>query len=365
MSDEKSDFGVDSGNLLANRTLSLIAFVLVCFCCTTISFSHAEDMTSLREIGFGNPHFSREGKLLAFDLCRNNNCESVIHDTEANTFTKYVDRQGRKISNLSFSPVGADVLFVVMDQPFWPWQKNTQQLATGLQTGVKFKLITESGDVKMYPTFFGGDAVLYWGAEVVKRGSRRSYQDTRLVEVDIKSKHSQTAISTKFDFFRPSAPYPLNDGDLIVASDYGFHQPGSRYEEHKKSTQKDELLVLSKSKNTVTPLETGIDNSSNPVVIRQTGQVAFIGRLGQSEGQKGYVYDVFLRGTDGVTRLTALRTYISAIDVTADGKMLALVLESDDQKLANGRLVIYDIRANKYREIHPKNIIKISVDIES
>jgi len=313
---------------------------------------------------FHNPHFSPDGKLLAFDLCINNKCNNVIHNIDANTFTKLVDRQGRKIANLSFSPNGNAVLFVVINKTFWPWQKSSQQLVTGKRAETKLNLITSGGGLKMYPTFSDENTVLYWNMnEIPAKQSGGTYKETQLVELDIKTKRSQLLIPSQFDFYTPSPPISLNDDDLVVISDFGFHHPSTRYVDREKSKPRDELLILSKGKKTVMPLNTGIEASFRPVVIRQTGEIVFVGRVEQNEGQNGFVHDVFLLGLYGPTRLTRLRTFISGMDVTTDGKFLALVLSTPNRKTSDRKLIIYDVHTNIHREIHPKDIVEKLVDI--
>ena len=218
----------------------------------------------------------------------------------------------------------------------------------------------------MYPTFSGENTVLYWGANKIpaKQGGG-TFKETQLVELDIKTRKSMSVMPREFRFHNPSPPHSLGDHDLIVTSLLGFRQPGTPYEEWLKSDKRDEVLIISKIKKTVTPLNTGIDASFFPSVVRQTGQILFVGRLEKNEGQNGFVHDVFLYGANGPTRLTTLRTYIRGMDVTTDGKALAIILATPDRKILNGRLVIYDIRTKQHQEIVPKNIVETTVDINN
>lgn len=363
---EKRGFEVgQTGRVDGNRGLSPVVVFrilsIALFCCVAISFVHAEE----KGYGFHNPHFSSDGKLLAFDLCRNDKCDSVIHDIEANTFTKLADRKGRKIVNLSFSPDGDNILFVAATDAFWPWQKASQQLAMGPRTGTKFNLITTTDGLKMYPTFAKVNSVLYWGIyDVPSKQGGGSYKDTQLIELDTKNRQSRQLMPSSFNFYNPSPPYYFDD-DHIITSIRGFRQPGTQYEDWLKIRKRDEVFILSKSKDTVNPLNTGIQDSSNPRVIRQTGQIVFIGRLEQDERQRGFLYEAYLYGPEGSIRLTTFSTYMSGIDVTGDGKTLALVIATAGREQLDGRLVIYDVQSKKHREIVPKSIFVISVDIEN
>lgn len=333
--------------------------------------------------GYLNPEFSPDGRLLAFNLCTDDYCDSVIYDIAAQTYTAFVDQEDRRIYSLTFSPAGKRVAFVVSTKGKWPWQDSTQQVAVGTPDGKSFRIVTTGDGTKVTPTFWNNDSVLFW-SEILVSGAVGKYKDKQLHIVDSSSKERRLVIPAypKFNFYGPSAPRPTGDGDHIVLSDYLFSRSQlsdeKRKEEERKESEtaiddrvRDEVLMLSRSMQTVTVLKTGLKNASSPVVALKTGQLFFKGRLESNEGQKGYAYEVYVQDGEGARRITQLRSYMSDIDVTADGKTLALVLPSPDwshwerQGRMNGRLLLYDVQTDAYRELNPKDISKVSVHIQN
>ena len=351
-----------------------------------------------REIGAGgpygylNPEFSPDGRLLAFNLCADGYCDSVIYDIAAQTYTAFVDQEGRRIYSLTFSPDGKRVAFVVSTKGKWPWQDSTQQVAVGTPDGKSFRIVTTGDGAKVTPTFWNNDSVLFW-SEVLVSGAVGKYKNKQLHIVDASSKGSGMVMPNlmprksypypqKFKFYGPSAPRPMGDGDHIVLSDYLFSRSQLSDEKRKEEERKesgtpiddrvrDEVLMLSRSKQTVTVLKTGLKNVSSPVVALGTGQLFFVGRLEQNEGQRGYAYEVYVQDGEGARRITRLKSYMSDMDVTADGKTLALVLPSPDwshwerRGRRNGRLLLYDVQTQAYRELNPKDVSKVLVHIQN
>lgn len=308
--------------------------------------------------GYVEPRFSPDGNLLAFDLCDKKQCDSVIYDIAAQTYTALVDLDGRRINKLTFSPNGKTVAFMVWSKDDWPWQKTSSQIAVGTLDDKTFRVITDMKGHKLSHAFWDDDSVLFWGIT----DARGSFKGKRnLYVVDVKSSRSQMVIPQKFYFFGPNAPRPMGDGDHIITSDFGFAQPEVTYEQTKNIDKRSEVLLLSRSRQTVTPLATGLQDSSQPVIALKTGQLFFKGRLESNKGQSGYAYEVYVRDKEGARRITRLRTYIAHMDVTADGKTLALVTSTSDRKPTNGKLLIYDVLTNTYRDLIPKDIVRVSI----
>lgn len=335
--------------------------------------------------GYLTPEFSPDGRLLAFNLCANDYCDSVVYDIATQAYTAFVDQEGRRIASLTFSPDGKRAAFIVLTKGKWPWQDTTQQVAVGTPDGKSFRIVTTGDGAKVTPTFWNNDSVLFWAEELIG-----TYKDKRLHIVDVVSKDRLTVIPKEFHFYGPSTPRPMGDGDRVVLSDFGFKQPElikKELEELKKRTKlkmpyneeeereriesRTQVLLLSRSQQTVTPLETGLKDSSRPVVALGTGQLFFVGRLEQNEGQKGYAYEVYMQDGEGARRITQLRTYMAGMDVAADGKTLALVLPSPDwshwerRGRMNGRLLLYDVQTHAYRELNPKDVSKVLVHIQN
>jgi hypothetical protein len=170
-----------------------------------------------------------------------------------------------------------------------------------------------------------------------------------------------------------------------MLSDYLFSRSQLSDEKRKEEERKesgtpiddrvrDEVLMLSRSKQTVTVLKTGLKNSSSPVVALKTGQLFFKGILESNEGQRGYAYEVYVQDGEGARRITRLKTFMRAMNVTADGKTLALVIATSNwqqpdipmnRKRMNGRLLLYDVQTGAYRELNPKDVSKVSVQIQN
>lgn len=340
---------------LASSAVVLITLVIALPACT-------REIGVSELTGYVGPRFSPDGNFLAFDLCDKKQCNSVIYDIAAQTYIAFVDLEGRRINKLTFSPDGKTVAFMVWAKDEWPWQKTFPQIAVGTLDEKTFRVVTDMKGYMLSHAFWNEDSVLFWGIT----GASGSFKGNRnLYIVNVNGKHTQKVMPQKFYFFGPNAPRPMGDGDHIVTSDFGFVQPEVTYEQKENIDKRSEVLLLSRSRQTVTPLATGLQDSSEPVVALKTGQLFFKGRLESNEGQSGYAYEVYVRDKEGVRRITRLRTYMAHIDVTADGKMLALVISTADRKPTNGKLLIYDVQAHAYRDLIPKDIARVSVHIKN
>lgn len=71
--------------------------------------------------GFSSPRFSPDGKLIAFDACNKRSCENVVYDIANDRYFAYRDKRGRRINNVSFSPSGRKLTFVMRVQRRFLW----------------------------------------------------------------------------------------------------------------------------------------------------------------------------------------------------------------------------------------------------
>lgn len=119
--------------------------------------------------GFSSPRFSPDGKLLAFDVCNKSKCENAIYDIANDRYFAYRDKQDRRITNVSFSPSGRKLTFVVKGQKGFLWWKEPQdRIAVGSAQDNKFTFVTPPGRREEIPGILGRG-----GGAVHRRGPNR------------------------------------------------------------------------------------------------------------------------------------------------------------------------------------------------
>ena len=137
-------------------------------------FGARKDM-ALGSPGFSSPRFSPDGKLLAFDFCDKSRCENAIYDIANDRYFAYRDKQGRRITNVSFSPSGRKLTFVVKEQKgFLWWAEPQDRIAVGSVPDNRFTFITSpESATKRYPEFWREEAVLFIGEDPTDTGRRK------------------------------------------------------------------------------------------------------------------------------------------------------------------------------------------------
>lgn len=313
---------------------------------------------------YANIHLSPSGKLLAFDFCNKNNCSNIIYDIDSKLFYKYVTSEAVKIANLSFSPSGRRVVFIARKRIGWFCFEEKQQLVSGWLGENKFKAIGDFDGIKMYPTYSNEDFIYFWVSNQeasYKSQKFKGYSRPMLAEVNIKSEEVQLIDIDNSNYpYRPSAPSFFDDSDRIVFSDYGIDNPSDTTGQEKLYT--DKLWVLSKSSKTISAVDTGGRASSKPVVAKQIGHIFFIGRTTNSKNRNVFSYEIFSHDGSSTKQVTDLGSYIASFDVSADGSVLFLAVESLHDKTT--RLVIFNPETKAVVEISPKNISEHLINIE-
>lgn len=339
--------------------------------------------------GFSSPRFSPDGKLLAFDVCNKSKCENAIYDIANDRYFAYRDKQGRRITNVSFSPSGQKLTFVVEGQKGFLWWAELQdRIAVGSAQDSRFTFVTPPEGAKRYPEFWGEDAVLFVGEEPfvveTQTGSRRgSFRrlfmaglDGKTVRLLFKDFHKYKDVHTSLprtrplDFYSPSRVRPLWDGKHIVLGDYGFSKRRIPHAERHDVKYKDvkyqyEVLRISISDETVTLMPIATTAPSDPAPANAVKRLYVVSKLDRESATAGYyVHDVFSVDKDKADRVSRLAVYIYGMDVNPDGTFLALVVPTPDRSFINGRLLLYDTRIHGYRELKPKAVSELPVHID-
>lgn len=327
--------------------------------------------------GFSSPRFSPNGKLLAFDSCNKNRCENVIYDIANDRYFAYRDKQGRRITNVSFSPTGQKLTFVVKGQKGFLWWTELQYfIAVGSSQDNKFTFISPPEGVKRYPEFWGEEAVLFIGEDPTDTGRRKSKY---LYIADVNGKtirplfkdfhkykdvHTSLPRTRPLSFYGPSRPRPLWDGKHIVLSEFGYSRSLLPYFEQQHVRSENEVLRISIPDETIAPMPISVVDPYYPAPAMAAKRLYTAGQLLNSAGVKRYVHDVFVVEEGKAERVSQLAVYIYGMDVSADGTFLALVVPTPDRSFINGRLLLYDTRNHSYRELKPKSVSELVVHID-
>lgn len=358
------------------------------------SFSGADDKSALELFGsqrkdmalgspgFSSPRFSPDGKLLAFDACDKSRCENVIYDLANDRYFAYRDKQGRRITNVSFSPSGKKLTFVVKGQKgFLWWAEPQDRIAVGSAQDNRFTFVTPPEGAKRYPEFWGEEAVLYIGEDPTDTGRRKS-KLLYMVGVDgkaarplFKDFHKYKDVNTSLprtrplDFYEPSRPRPLWDGKHVVMSDYGFSKRLTPITERFDTKYQNvkyqyEVLRISIPDETIAPMPISVVDPYYPAPAMAAKRLYTVGGLLNSAGVKRYVHDVFIASKDRIEHVSQLAVYIYGMDVNPDGTLLVLVVPTPDRAFINGRLLLYDTHSHSYRELKPKVVSELLVHID-
>ena len=328
--------------------------------------------------GFSSPRFSPDGKLVAFDVCDKSKCENAIYDIANDRYFAYRDKQGRRITNVSFSPSGRKLTFVVEGQKgFLWWAEPQDRIAVGSAQDNRFRFVTSlESATKRYPEFWGEEAVLFIGEDPTDTGRRKSKYlymagvDGKTVRPLFKDFHKYKDVNTSLprtrplSFYGPSRPRPLWDGKHIVLSDYAFSRKLVPSAEQKNVKFQDEVLRISIPDETVTLMPIATTDPSHPAPANVAKRLYIVSGLRDSAGIKRYVHDVFVAKEGKAERVSQLAVYIYGMDVSPDGTFLALVVPTPDRSFTNGRLLLYDTRNHSHRELKPKAVSELPVHID-
>ncbi len=338
--------------------------------------SQRRDM-ALGSPGFSSPRFSPDGRLLAFDVCNKTNCENIVYDIANDRYFAYRDKQGRRITNISFSPSGKKLTFVVEGQKgFLWWAEPQDRIAVGSVHDMRFTFVTPPEGAKRYPEFWGEDAVLFIGENPTDSGRRKSKYlymagvDGKAVRPLFKDFHKYKDVHTSLprtrplSFYGPSHPRPLWDGKHAVLSEFGFSRSLLPYSEQQHVKSQNEVLLISIPDETVTPMPIAATEPYRPAPATAMKRLYVVSRLDRESAGGNYVHDVFAVKEGKAERVSRLAVYIYGMDVNPDGTLLALVVSTPDRAFMNGRFLLYDTRNHSHRELKPKAVSELSVYIE-
>jgi len=337
--------------------------------------SQRKDMV-LGSPGYSSPRFSPDGKLLAFDACDKSRCENVIYDITNDRYFAYRDKQGRRITNVSFSPSGKKLTFVVKGQMgFLWWTEPQDRIAVGSAQDNRFTFVTPSEGAKRYPEFWGEAAVLFLGedpTDTKRRKSRYLYMaevDGKTVRPLFKDFYASSPRPKPLSFYGPSRPRPLWDGKHVVLSEFGFSKSRIPYaERHDVKFQgveyQNEVLRISIPDETVAPMPISITAPHQPAPAIVAKRLYVVSRLDRESAGGNYVHDVFAVNKDKAERVSRLAVYIYSMDVNPNGTHLALVVSTPDRAFINGRLLLYDTSTHSYRELKPREISELLIHLD-
>lgn len=303
---------------------------------------------------YRNIYFSPDQKLITFDYCNKEGCNNVIHEVESGLFFRYAHDEGVNITNLSFSPSGEQIVFVARKNGWFGYGEE-MCLVTGAHGSSQFRVVGECEAIKAYPKFSSENHILFW------RGKDRANKKSQIVLAEINKENGQEKsidIENIDYLYRPSALSFFENKDEAVFSDYGISEKNDGNE---KKEYFDTVWILSREEKRAFPVETGINYSSKPVVIKSDGRILFIGRNLAGEKNGVFAYEIYSHKEGSTKQLTNFGSYISGFDTTRDGNKLVLAIED----LSDGKssLVVLNLKSKEVQRIVPNDISKLLITI--
>jgi hypothetical protein len=336
---------------------------------------------------FNNLRFSADGHWLAFDLCEDKlfgkKCQNVIYDISNDRYLAWRDAKSRPINHVSFSADGTQALFTVeTSTTFLGFGKHENRVAIADLSKARYRFITPGPGIKRHAEFWKDGSVIYVGTEPGDTGKRKS----KYLYVVEPGKLPRKLIET--GFYAPSKARPHWDGEQILMSEFNFTEVA-----HNKplSDSGDEILSIKPAAVSIVviniqPTPDYHTSFSGPAIARVAKKI-YVKTLLKKESKlaKRYLYDIFVldeivplqisrlddklikrRAQDIdvsvlegnlAQRVSWLSSYIYGMDVTDDGRLLAVVTaDTSERSLRDFRLLLYDPQTRTSRELKPTKV---------
>lgn len=377
------------GRLTGIVIISLAIFFLFTVLAKLTGENSALDLFPIKSFGdeFNNPRFSPDGRWLAFDLCEDKlvgkKCQNVIYDITNDRYLAWRDAKGRPINHVSFSAGGTQALFTVeTGTTFLGFGKHENRIAIADLSKARYRFITPGPGIKRHAEFWKDGSVIYVGTEPGDTGKRKS-KYFYVVEPD---KPPRKLIETRF--YAPSKARPHWDGEQLLMSEFRFT---NAEQDEPPSEGGNQILSIRPAEKSITVID--IESSPNyhtqfsePAIAR-VAHKAYVKTLLKKESKqaKHYLYDIFVLDMkapqqisklddnkiglktlgintyvlNGLTaeRVSWLNSYIYGMDVTDDGRLLAVVTaDTSERSLRDYRLLLYDPQTRTSRELKPTKV---------
>lgn len=336
---------------------------------------------------FNNPRFSPDGRWLAFDLCEDKlvgkQCQNIIYDIPNDRYFAWRDAKGRPITQVSFSADGTQALFTVeTGTTFLGFGKHENRIAIADLSKARYRFITPGPGIKRHAEFWKDGSVIYVGTEPGDTGKRKS----KYLYVVEPGKLPRKLIET--GFYAPSKARPHWDGEQILMSEFRFTKADR---DEPPSEGGNQVLSIKPAEKSITVID--VESSSDyhkqfsePAIARIVKKV-YVKTLLKKESKqaKHYLYDIFVLDgktpqqisklddnkiglkTSGINtyvlngltaqRVTWLNSYIYDMDLTEDGRLLAVVTaDTSERSLRDYRLLLYDPQTRTSRELKPTKV---------
>ncbi len=364
------------------RFMNAVVFGFAGFLLLTTA-SAASDLPSARDLfpiisegrEFNNPRFSPDGRWLAFDLCEDKligkKCQNIIYDIPNDRYFAWRDAKGRAITQVSFSPDSSKAVFVVETKsPFLSFGRYEHRIAVGNIKEGHYRFITPGPGIKYshYPEFWKDGALIYFDAEP---GDTRGVFKFLYVVEPGKPPHKmfEQGIYARKGFYGPSRPRPHWDGEQILMSDFGFTEAARN--RRPLSDSGDEILSIRPADGSIAALDIQPTpdyhtSFSRPAIARATKKLFFNTLLKKESNQPGvgYRYDIFVLDGAVARRVSWLAGFIYGMDVTDDGRWLALVTADTSKRgLRDFRLLLYDPQTRTSRYLNPKDVLEQTIQL--
>ena len=341
-------------------------------------FGARKDM-ALGSPGFSSPRFSPDGKLVAFDVCDKSRCENAIYDIANDRYFAYRDKQGRRITNVSFSPSGRKLTFVVKGQKAFCGGRNrktaspsARRRTTGLGLSLLWKAqqrdtrnsgarkrCCSSARIRPTPDAERANTSIWpeWTAKPYGHCSKISTNtrmSTRLCRERDRLVSTVLRVRDRFGTVSILCCRITRSAESSIPS----------AEQKNVKLRQDEVLRISIPDETVTLMPIATTDPYHPAPANVAKRLYIVSGLRDSAGIKRYVHDVFVAKEGKAERVSQLAVYIYGMDVSPDGTFLALVVPTPDRSFTNGRLLLYDTRNHSHRELKPKAVSELPVHID-
>jgi Tol biopolymer transport system component len=302
--------------------------------------------------------FSPDGKQLALSYCLSETtCKTGIFDLARKRFVPIVaaDRDSFYIPG-GFSPNGKQLAVTVRhdSDKGAVTQLGLLELATG-----KLTELTHAPGRRAGPSFsHDGKKIIY-----AQANRERPLGKTRFVDWDIYEfvlKEGNETRLTEFRFFSVTPPSYVGTDEEFIFSGGGSRAYVSPTgvqgaEAYAAIYQDNDIFRLKKNgPRTLQPFFQ-LDNYSNSPVVSTDGSViVFTGMSNKLDGiRTRYTFDLFLFDAKGHKRLTKVGDpFVMSVAMTPNGRTLAFVLESRDQRRAN-ELKLLDVASGQVETLNP------------
>lgn len=329
-----------------------IIFWLITLLCTSPLAFASQKSNDQAKIAIGG--FSPDNRLLSLDYCPNRQaCYAILLDWRTGAISRLTppDRDQYWESG-RFSPSGKYMVFPIKRKSdnFRTSQIGLYDLATK-----SIRILTNTQTYKDFPSFSPDEKrLIFMQANRERESGMTRFSDWDVYELDIESKVVRRL--TNYEFFLIGRPSFMPDGKrFIFSGEAPFNfvgddgQKGNRA--YSSKYQGNTIFILGQENSELRPAFTNGSHSNGPRISRDGKRIAYVSRTNELDKLIGkYNYDIFIFENGRHRRITALKTYLSGMDMSADGSLIVFI--SDPERNNENQLWLLDLSTGQYKRIN-------------